>query len=51
VVAREKGEKENKEGRRDARGNYYRYDPAVTADAAKVSLDFFDRNLSGQPRR
>jgi hypothetical protein len=38
VVAREKGEKEIKEGRRDA------------ADA-KVSLDFFDRNLSGQPRR
>ena len=39
------------EGRRDARGNYYRYDPVVTADAAKVSLAFFGRNLSGQPRR
>ena len=39
------------EGRRDARGNYYRYDPAVTADAVKSSLGFFDRNLSGEPRR
>ena len=39
------------EGRRDARGNYYRYDPVVTADAVKSSFDFFDRNLSGPPRR
>lgn len=33
------------EGRRDVQGNYYRYDPAVTADAARVSLEFLDRHL------
>jgi dienelactone hydrolase len=39
------------EGRRDAQGNYYRYDPVVTADAVKISFEFFDRNLSGPPSR
>jgi dienelactone hydrolase len=39
------------EGRRDARGNYYRYDPAVTANAVKSSFAFFDQNLSGRPHR
>jgi dienelactone hydrolase len=39
------------EGRRDARGNYYRYDPVVTADAVKISFDFLDRNLAGRPNR
>lgn len=33
------------QGRRDAQGTFYRYDPEVTADAAKVSLMFFDRHL------
>jgi len=32
-------------GRRDAQGHFYRYDPGVTADAAKVSLEFLDRHL------
>ena len=32
-------------GRRDAQGHFFRYDPEATADAAKVSLEFFDRHL------
>ncbi len=32
-------------GRRDAQGHFFRYDPDVTGDAAKVSLEFFDRRL------
>jgi dienelactone hydrolase len=38
-------------GRRDAQGHFYRYDPEATADAAKVSLEFFDRNLPASVRK
>jgi len=38
-------------GRQDARGHFYRYDPEVTADAVKVSLEFLDHHLPAPMRK